>query len=113
MQGMFSMEFFNGFSEKDETKFEDNMLRWIRKRLPNPILYFEKNQIKVGETVSVDGNNFIYQVKLPRLFLEYICVNANMCILLKVTRTDGENDRVIYKIPNSWGGQTPWHTEVE
>lgn len=113
LQGMFTMEFFKGFSETDETKFEDNMIRWIRKRVPNPVLYFEKSQLKVGETINVDDNGFIYQVKLPRLYMEYICIHSDMCILLKVTRTDGENNRVIYKIPKSWGGTSPWYAEKD
>lgn len=112
LQGMFTMEFFKGFSEEDTTKFEDNMIRWIRKRVPNPMLFFEKSQLKVGEPINVDGNGSVYQVKLPRLCLEYICINADMCILLKVTRIDGENNRVIYKIPNSWGGMSPWYADV-
>ena len=111
LQGMFTMEFFKGFSETNETMFEDNMIRWIRKRVPNPILYFERNQLKVGETINLDENGFMYQVKLTRLCLEYICINADMCILLKVTRIDGEKPRAIYKIPNSWGGTSPWHAE--
>ena len=113
LHGMFTMETLKGFSETDATKFEDNMIRWIRQRVPNPILYFEKSFIKVGETINVDNNGFTYLVKLPRLNLEYICINADMCILLKVTRIEGEKTRVIYKIPNSWDGTTPWHVEHE
>ena len=111
LKGMFSLEMFNGFSETNITRLEDELIRWTRKQVPNKVLFFEREALKLGETSNVDGSDFIYQVKLPRLCMEYICINAGMCILLKVTRTDGENNRIIYKIPNSWSGTSPWLSE--
>lgn len=111
LKGMFSMEIFNGFSEKNIAKLEDELIRWTRKQVPNKVLFFDRKILKTGETSNVDGNDFVYQVKLQRLSMEYICINADMCILLKVTRNDGENNRIIYKIPNSWSGTSPWLSE--
>ena len=108
---MFIMEFFKGFSTTEEVKFEDELIRWTRKTIPNKTLQFESWQIKVGKLIDVNGDGRIYKVILPRLCMEYIRIHADMCILLKVTRTDGANNKIIYTIPDSWGGTSPWLAE--
>ena len=105
LKGMFALEFFRNFSETDETKFEEQIVKWTRKYTPNPVLFFDRNYFKVGETIKVD--NYTYRVKLPRICIEYIAINEKMCILLKVTQTD-DNNKIIYQIPMTWNGISPW-----
>ena len=99
---------------KDEKRFEEEMLYWARnakKYYPNSIRFFDKTSLTVGETTLVDGEKNIYRVKTSRLYVEYICISKNMCILRKVIRTDGKKEETIYEIHDNWEGSNLWYSQ--
>lgn len=98
---------------RDTKRFEDEMIYWtqeVQQYYQNSVRIFDKSNIFVGETTRVEGENYIYCVKLPRLSIEYLCITGNMCILLKVTRTDGENYEILYEIHDTWEGTHLWYS---
>ena len=99
---------------KDEKRFEEGMLNWVRdvkKCYPNSVRFFDKTSLTVGETTLVDGEKNVYRAKTNKLYIEYICVSKNMCILRKVVRTDCKMEKTIYEIHDNWEGSNLWYSQ--
>ncbi len=109
MKGMYSMEWYIWFSEKDQYKFEDRLCRWAKQRGKRAVMIFDRDSLVVGTTMKVGENNYL--VKLPNSSIEYICITGNMCILRKIIRKDGESEALLYEMPDHWDGTTPWHAQ--
>ena len=98
---------------KDEKRFEEEMIYWARnekKYYRNSIRLFDKTSLTVGKTTLVDGEKNVYRVKTNRLYIEYISISKNMCILRKVVRTDGKTEKIIYEIHDNWEGSHLWYS---
>lgn len=109
LKGMFMMEVSNRFFDTDATKFENNLIKWVNNMVSNKVLLFEKSSLTVGKTTKEPGSGFFYQVELPRIRLQYLCINGDACILTKIIQKGGKTEKVIYEFPDSWAGTAPWY----
>lgn len=109
MKGMYSMEWYQWLSETDQEKFEDRLIRWTKECGKMAFMIFDKSILTVGMTMRIESIDSFYLVKLPRITVEYICINGDMCILRRVILKGENSEEVLYKIPDSWDGTTPWY----
>ena len=90
---------------RNAKQFQNMLIEWTeaqKKYCHNSVMLFDKNSLRVGEAINIDGDEHTYQVKLSQLTIEYICVNTNMCILTKVISTNTETEEILYEPPESW-----------
>ena len=109
LKGMFMMEVSDRFFNTNAIKFENNLIEWVNNMVPNKVLLFEKSSLTVGKTTKKLGSKFLYKVELPRIRLEYVCINGDACVLTKIIQKGGKTEKIIYEFPDSWAGTAPWY----
>ena len=98
---------------QDVVRFENTIIQWtrtVKTHFSKSVKLFDRNRILVGETIPVDVNKGIYQLRLSQISIEYICITGTMCILSKVTQNDGNKNKILYEIPNSWDDTNIWYS---
>lgn len=109
--GMYSMEWYKWISEKDVERFQRWLIQWSKECGKGAVFLFDKSSLGVNTAYKIEGVDSFHVIKLPRILVEYICITGEMCILRRVILTDSEPEKVIYKIPDSWNGTSPWYAD--
>lgn len=113
LTGMFGGSIYNWFVTEDIDEFENCLIRWVswvKTTYENkPVLFFNKSNLIVKGRIESKLNQYLYEVKLHKISVEFLCMNGEMCILTKVIRNDSEKSTTLYELPESWDGTTPWY----
>ena len=107
MKGMYCTEWYPWLSEQNAAKFEERLIHWAKRTKGTDVMFFDKSTIVVGKATEVDSGKSIYRIELAQIIIEYICFNADMCILRKVFWKAQEKGDPLYELPNSWAGSIP------
>ncbi len=83
-------------------KFEDRLIEWITTCSTKSVMLFDKSKLIFCKGAKVKGESSVYRIELTQIYVEYISINDDMCILRKVGENDGENNQILYQMPSNW-----------
>ena len=110
MAGMYTLCHYERFSLTDVAKFERRLRKWCNEECMHgkSMLIYDKPSLLVGGEPAIkneEGQSF-YQVVLPNITLDYICIVGSMCIMKRIW--ENKTHSVLYKMPEKWDNCELW-----